>query len=97
MASRRKTRATERSDEPTLRELEEVAARLSIPVEYQSGEMRGGLCRIGRSWRIIINRDLSLQEKIEILAESLAQVNLDSVYVAPRVRRYIGRMRNERS
>ena len=76
----------------SLGELEAVAARLSIPVRYERGEMRGGLCRIGGRWQIIINADLEDEEKREILMESLARTDLGSVYVPPRLRREIEQM-----
>lgn len=82
-------RARKASFAASLRELEAVAARLSIPVRYEKGEMQGGLCRLKHSWQIIINGDLADEEKAEILAHSLAQTNFDAVYVPPRVRQLL--------
>jgi len=78
-----------------LRDLEGVAARLSIPVRYEKGDMRGGLCRLKEALQIIINADLSDEEKTDVLAESLAQTNLDAVYVPPRVRELLEQSRNQ--
>lgn len=80
-----------------LRELETVAARLSIPVCYEKGEMRGGLCRLHGCPRVIINADLPPEEKADLLAESLAQTDLGDVYITPRVRRLIERVSDCRS
>ena len=85
----RKHRSQKANLVASLRELETVAARLSIPVRYENGEMRGGLCRLQHSWQIIINADLSDEEKAEILAQSLAQTDFDTVYVPPRVRQLL--------
>lgn len=73
----------------TVRELEAVAARLAIPVRYEKGDLRGGLCKLHGQWQIILNADLTDEEKSEILAESLAPMNLDSVYVPPRIRQLL--------
>jgi hypothetical protein len=78
-----------------LRELEEVAARLAIPVRYEQGQMRGGLCRLGAAWQIIINADLAPEDKAELLAESLARTDFDRIYVAPRVRQILERFREQ--
>jgi len=80
---------------PSLRELEAVVARLSIPIRYEKGEMRGGLCRLKGHLQIIINADLSDEEKADVLAESLAQTDLDAVYVPPRVRELLEQSRNQ--
>ncbi|KPL05640.1 hypothetical protein AMJ85_11485 [candidate division BRC1 bacterium SM23_51] len=91
-----KHRAAKLAEQAALRELEAVAARLSIPVRYERGEMHGGLCRVRGQWQVIINADLADEEKAEILAESLAQTDLESVYVPPRVRRLLDEVRNQR-
>ena len=78
---------------PDLRQLEEVARRLAIPVRYEPGDMRGGLCRLGRQWQIIVNADLDAEEKAEVLAESLAQAPFDTVFVPPRIRDVLERLR----
>lgn len=58
--------------------------------------MRGGLCRIGSSWQIIVNADLAEDEKAEVLAESLAELDLDDVYIAPRLRKRLEQMRDSK-
>ena len=80
-----------------LRELESVAARLSIPIRYEKGEMRGGLCRLRGRRQVIINADLAAEEKADLLAESLAQTNLGDIYITPRVRELIEQLGSRRS
>ncbi len=80
-----------------LGELETVAARLSIPIRYEKGEMCGGLCRLRDQWQIIINADLPEDEKAEVLAESLARTQLDGVYGPPRVRQALEQLRGRAS
>ena len=89
----RKHRSARQDPQIALGELETVAARLSLPVRYVKGEMRGGLCRLRNQWQIIINADLADDEKAEVLAESLAQTELDNVYVSPRVRQLLEQVR----
>jgi hypothetical protein len=91
------TRERKPTARPTLHDLENVAEGLAIPVHYEPGEMRGGLCRVRGERQIIINADLPADEKVDLLAESLAAVDLDAVYMAPRVRAFLERIRDERA
>ncbi|MCX8037062.1 MAG: hypothetical protein N3D11_08475 [Candidatus Sumerlaeia bacterium] len=72
-----------------LSDLEGIAAKLAIPIRYEKGEMRGGLCRLRDRWQIIINAELNDEEKADVLAESLAQMNLDAVFIPPRIRQML--------
>lgn len=92
-----RTRTAKSCPASILRELEAVAARLSIPVRYEKGDMRGGLCRLRGCTQIIINADLPVDEKADLLAESLAQANLGDVYLTPRARRLIEHLTDHRS
>jgi len=92
-----KRRIGQQNSSSPLLELEAVAARLSIPVRYEKGEMRGGLCRLHGRLQIIINDDLTDEEKTDILVEGLAQTDLDTVYVPPRVRHLLEQARSRQS
>jgi hypothetical protein len=96
MVNSRKRPVAGREPSLALRELEAVAGRLSIPIRYERGEMRGGLCRLCGRWQIIINEDLADEEKTDVLAESLAQTDLEGVFVPPRVRQRLEQARNPR-
>jgi len=89
-----KRRMVKPADHLSLGDLEAVAGRLAIPIRYEKGEMRGGLCRLHGAWQIIINADLADEEKTDVLAESLSQVNLDAIYVPPRVRQLLEQARS---
>jgi hypothetical protein len=93
--SKQQPEGRENESRRELRQMEDLAEKLSIPVRYESGEMRGGLCRVGSNWQVILNRDLPLEEKVDLLAESLAQFDLDEVYVPPRLRRLLDEIRNQ--
>lgn len=72
-----------------LQELETLAERLSVEVRYDDLEGRGGLCRYGGKWHLIISRSLSAEERIEVLARELVRFPLDNVFVLPRIRAII--------
>ncbi|MEM7828693.1 MAG: hypothetical protein QW561_05065 [Candidatus Aenigmatarchaeota archaeon] len=64
-----------------LRELEEVAKNNSIEVRYDEfkGEVstsHGGMCFLRGRGLIIINRNLDIREKIDILKEELSNMGL---------------------
>ena len=57
--------------------LENAAEQLGIKVSYEaiqtsiSAGMRGGLCRVNKQWRVIIDRRASDDERVQTLAASL--------------------------
>ena len=69
-----------------LQELEALAARLCIPLDYEEGDMRGGLCRVAGQPRIIICQELSLSERINILCQALRRLPIENVFVLPQIR-----------
>ncbi len=71
--------------------LEEVAKRLQIRVRRESFRGEGGLCRLRGEPFIIVNRLRTPAEQIEILARSLADVDLSGIYIQPRIREEIER------
>jgi len=76
--------------------LEDIAKKLSIRVRRENFRGDGGLCRVRGETFIIINRYCTPGEQVEVLARSLAGVDLDGVYIAPRVREEIGRWQGVR-
>lgn len=76
-----------------LEALEAVAKRASVGVRYESFRGDGGLCRIRGAAYIILNRARTPLERIDILARSLAEVELDGMYIPPAVRAQIDRWR----
>lgn len=74
----------------TLAELEDVAKALSIKVTYEDLKAsRGGSCRVMETRRIIINKHLINNEKVNLLARELAQFDLAGVDIPDRVRKKI--------
>lgn len=74
----------------TLAELENVAKALSIKVTYEDLKAsKGGSCRVMETRRIIINKHLLNNEKINILARELGQFDLAGADVPERLRKKI--------
>ncbi|MBI5844531.1 MAG: hypothetical protein HZB23_07685 [Deltaproteobacteria bacterium] len=74
-----------------LTELKNLAEKLGIGVVERvllksPVHVRSGLCVVRGKTRIILERKLAESEKIAIMAESLAKMNLDDVYVMPHIR-----------
>jgi hypothetical protein len=78
------------NDEDILQELEGLLAKLSIEVRYEKGDFLGGLCRYGDKEQMIINKELTINQKINVLANELrAKPDLESLYIVPALREVI--------
>jgi len=70
-------------------ELESIATALGITIRYEKGDFHGGFCILRDERMIVINRKLTLQRKVSVLARSLAEFGTDSVFIKPAVRQFI--------
>ncbi len=70
-----------------LQSLEAVAEELSVDIRHEDLEGgRGGLFRLrGRSC-ILVDRNLSVAERVDLMTRSLSQLPLDGVFMPPAVR-----------
>jgi hypothetical protein len=73
--------------------LEALAARLGIPVRYEtmertvsSGRSGGGLCRLRGQPIILVDQASGPHERIAVLAQALGTFELDGIYLPPLVR-----------
>jgi len=74
----------------TLTDLEQAARSLDIKVTYEDlRTSKGGSCRVMESRRIIINKHLILNEKINLLARELGRFDLSGLELPDRVRKKI--------
>ena len=77
-------------DHTTLSLLEELADKLGIPIRYEiiKDELTGpgGLCRIEGKFILIINSQVTVREKIQIMTEALRRFDLGNIYVRPALR-----------
>ena len=78
-----------------LQELEEIAEKLSIEVQYDNllgmdFNVQGGLCKLRGKNVIILDRRTPPRERIDLLARALRQFDLSSISMKPYVRLIIG-------
>jgi hypothetical protein len=80
--------------EQIYQELTEVAEKLNIIVSEQSFRQtavkaQSGLCTVKGQQRFIMDKHRSIRKKIELLAECLAKMPHEDIYVVPTVRELI--------
>jgi hypothetical protein len=84
--------------EQIYQDLKDLAEKLSVTVSEQSFRSSGipvksGVCLIKGKMHCIIDRNISLQKKIAVLAESLTELPHENIYVVPEVRGVINRFK----
>ena len=77
-----------------LQNLEAIAEKLGIKVTYENMRKehifsKGGMYRLKEDKAVIIDCNLHLSEKIEVLADALRQFDLEGMYMPPAVRKII--------
>ena len=72
-----------------LQELENLASELDIDICYDDFEGQGGLCRYQGKTRLIVNRALSISERLQLIGRALARFPLDALFIRPQVREWI--------
>jgi hypothetical protein len=72
-----------------LKELELLASNSGITVRYEKGEFEGGFCVLRAEGIILVNKKLNTPRKASILAQGLAEIGIDEVYLKPAVREFI--------
>ena len=85
----RKTRRSLRVDEGLIERLEETVRKLGIEVRYDQihkAGYSGGLCRVKKSWVLIISRASMPLERAELLAEAILTRDTSTMYLPPDVR-----------
>ncbi|HVN28965.1 MAG TPA: hypothetical protein VMT64_10790 [Candidatus Binataceae bacterium] len=81
--------------ERVLDELIEAAQRVGVKVRRErimrevGYRARGGACRLRDNDLVIIDRDQSPHEQLEIVAEALKGRDLEAVYLSPEARRIL--------
>ncbi len=77
------------TQEQILKELEDLAEKCGIALRMEKGDFDGGFCVLKEERIIVINKRLALQKKTSVLAQALAEVGIEEVYLKPAVREYI--------
>ena len=74
-------------NEQLLHSLEAVAGELAVQIRHEDLEgSRGGLFRLRGRVCILVDRNLSVSERVNLMARCLAQLPLDGVFMPPKVR-----------
>ena len=73
--------------EKVVEELEAAAQKLGYEVRVEKGNFRGGRCTLGGEAVIMLNRRHLPDVRLAVLAESLRDTPIDTVYLTPAVRR----------
>jgi hypothetical protein len=72
-----------------LTELESIASQLGIKLRYEKGDFEGGYCVLKSERIIVINKKLSPNLRLSVIARGINEIGLNNVYVKPAVRDFI--------
>lgn len=73
-----------------MEELEKILSDVTIEVRYEKGDFQGGLYRYKDKQQIVINKDLTVEQKIKIIASEIqSRVDLNNLYLVPALREVI--------
>ncbi|MCU0454546.1 MAG: hypothetical protein MUE68_12905 [Bacteroidetes bacterium] len=75
--------------EQILKELEELADRSGITIRYEKGDFDGGYCVLKAERLIVVNRKLAPTKRGSVVAQAIAEVGVEEVYLKPAVREFI--------
>ena len=73
--------------EQIVKELMQAARQVGLTVRMEKGGFRGGRCRVNEDRLIVLNKLHPPERHLAILATSLQEQELDSVFLKPAVRR----------
>ena len=66
--------------------LQEAAGQLGLEVRWEKGNFRGGRCRVGDREVVVLNKRHPPEVHLSILAESLHDFPVDTIFMRPAVR-----------
>lgn len=70
-------------------ELEELTTQLGLKVRYEKGDFEGGFCILKDEHMVVVNKKLSDARRASVLAQALAELGLENVFIKPSLRAYI--------
>jgi hypothetical protein len=77
------------TNEQIVSELEQLASNCGIAIRYEKGDFDGGYCVLKAERLIVINKRLSPSRRAPVLAQGIAEVGIDEMYLKPAIREYI--------
>ena len=75
--------------EQLVKELEELSEKSGIALRYEKGDFDGGYCVLKAERIIVINKRLAIPKRASVLAQALAEVGIEEMYLKPAVREFI--------
>ena len=66
--------------------MEDAATRLGVTIRWEQGQFKGGPCVINGESVVILNKRLPAETHLNILADVLRDLPLDTIYLRPAVR-----------
>ena len=77
-------------EEDILQSLEELFRCQEVELRYEKGDFMGGFYRYKDKSQVVINKDLNMQQKINLLARELRlNLDLDTLYLVPALREVV--------
>jgi hypothetical protein len=70
-------------------EICEIFRKMGVEVRLESGYFRGGVCFLKENQILFINKDLPLNQNIEVLLGQLGDQYLENIYISPLLRSII--------
>lgn len=67
-------------------ELCEILKKNEIDVRIEAGRFDGGYCLVDEKKLFFLNKDHQIEHNIEILVQYLRSIELDDVYLSPKLR-----------
>ena len=77
------------TQEQIMNELEDLASKSGISIRYEKGDFEGGYCVLKAERLIVVNKKLAPPKRASILAQGLAEIGIDELYLKPAVREFI--------
>ena len=79
-----------------LEELETIADNLAIKIcsvnmKKTAYNVKGGLCKVNGEYRVILDKNLHLSEKIDVFVDALQEFDIENLVVDPYVKKMIKR------
>jgi hypothetical protein len=72
-----------------LKELETLAQQSGATVRYEKGDFDGGYCILRAERMIVVNKRLATPKRASLVAQALADIGIEEVYLKPAVREFI--------
>jgi len=72
--------------------MEELLERLSIPLRFEKGDFKGGICTFKNQTQFILNNGLSIEQKLQVIKSEIRNLDLENLFLRPELREYIENM-----